>query len=287
MSTEAPTWYVEKYKAGVLFKYQSEGHVLRGTYMPPTKIDGKTMHFPIAGKGKAVKMKVGADGKPMNAGRENKTVTADAYQALEQINSVDLGRMAANENVVAQKQCADALGRKHDEIIFSSINDGAGGYGATYGSAAAAWNLASALEAVTAHYNKDVPEDGRSYCMLPQLAFSQMMGFEEFSNSQWVGGDLPFAKVRRAKQWAGVNWFTGPQDLFNLSTSSADTAFYIWHMNAIGSGYNDQSLNTRITWENLKTAWISNNWMDMGATVLLPEGITECHYKNDSAIVIN
>lgn len=286
MSTEAPTWYTEQYKAGVLFKYQSEGHVLRGTYMPPAEISGKTMYFPIAGKGDAVEMKVGADLVPMNAGRSRVSVTTKAYQAAEYINAVDLGRMSANENAVAQKQCSDALGRRHDKIIIGSIHAGTSTYGTVQGSSVAAWDLSKALSAITAHFKKDIPEDGKSFCGIPQLAFSQMMTYTAFSNSQWVGGDLPFAAKRRAKYWAGVNWFPLPEDLFTALTASTVTSFYIWHYAAIGSGYNGQSLNSKITWENPKTAWLSNNWMDMGATVLLPEGITECVYKNDSAIVV-
>jgi len=286
MSTEAPTWYTEQYKSNVLFKYQSEGHVLRGTYMPPAEISGKTMYFPIAGKGKATKMKTGANLTPMNAGRERKSVTAEAYQAAEYIFAVDLARMSANENAVAQKQCSDALGRQHDEIIVGAVHAGVGTYGTVYGSTTAAWDLAKALAAVTGHFKKDIPEDGKSFCPMPQLAFSQMMTYDAFSNSQWVGGDLPFAAKRRAKFWAGVNWFPLPEDLFTPLTASTVTSFYIHHYSAIGSGYNGASLNSKITWENPVTAWLSNNWMDMGAAVLLPEGITECTYKNDSAITL-
>lgn len=288
MTIEAPTWYVEKYKDGVLMEYQSQGHVLRGTYMPPAEINGKKMYFPKAGKGSARKMEVASDAVPMNAGRTRVELEAEAYQAYEYVYQVDLDRMSANEQAVAQLQCAQALGRQHDQLIMDAIHAGAGGYGTTVGSGAAAWNLAYALTVSTNLYKRDVPEDGRAYCMLPQLAFSQMMGFEEFSSSDWVAGDLPFMKVRRAKFWAGINWFTGPEELFPYS--STDMTFYAWHFNAIGSGYNGASLNTKVMWENPKTAWGHNNWMDMGATVLLggtTGGIIECHFKSDSAITIN
>lgn len=282
MATEAPNWYVEKYKSEVLYQYQSAGHTLRGTYMPPSRIDGKTLYFPLAGKGTSTELIVGADLKPMNAGRSLKNVQTKAYQAAEYIYQVDLDRMSANENAVAAKQCADALGRRCDKIVYDTVHAGAGTYGTVRGNAAGAWTLQDALQAATDLFTKDVPEDGRAYCGLPQLAFSQMMTYEEFNNSQWVAGDLPFQKVRRAKFWAGVNWFTLPEEIF--PKASTVTSFYLWHFNAIGAGYNGAEMNTKITWENSKTAWLTNNWMDMGATMLLPEGVVQCQFKNDSAI---
>jgi hypothetical protein len=282
MSTEAPTWYVEQYKAGVLYQFQSDAHVLRGTYMPPAKIDGKTLYFPIAGKGTATEMVIGADAKPMNAGRTRKSVTTKAYQAYELINEVDLERMSTNEKEVAQRQAAMALGRRHDKVVYDAVHGGAGTYGTVRGNAGGAWTLGDALQAATDLFKKDVPEDGRAFCGLPQQAFSQMMTYEEFNNSQWVGGDMPFAKVRRAKAWAGVNWFTLPEELF--PTAANVTTFYLWHFNSIGAGYNGQELNTRISWENSKTAWAANNWMDLGATVLLPEGVVQCQYLSTSTL---
>ncbi|MGL4397636.1 MAG: phage capsid protein [Hyphomicrobium sp.] len=282
MSTEAPTWYVEKYKSDVLFSFQSQGHILKGLTMPPSKIDGKTLYFPVAGKGSAVEMVVGSDLKPMNAGRSNKQVTTKAYQAAEFINQVDLDRMAANEMAVATQQAATALGRVCDKIVVDAVDGGAGSYGTAYGSGAAAWDLKFALAASTGHFNKDIPQDGQSYCMLPHQAFAQMMSYSVFSSSDWVATDLPFTKFARAKQWAGINWFAGPAEHFRATAN--DVRFYIWHRNAIGSGYNGSELNTKITWENIKTAWLANNWMDMGASVLLPEGITECHYLGTSGI---
>jgi len=288
MATEASTWYVEKYKSGVLMEYQSQGHVLRGTYMPPAQIDGKKMYFPKAGKGSARKMEIGSDLVPMNAGRSRVELTTEAYQAAEYVYQVDLDRMSANENAVAQQQAALALGRKHDSIIYDEIHAGTGTYGTVIGAFDAAWDLAKALSVSTNLYKRDVPEDGRAYCMIPQLAFSQMMGFEEFSSADWVRGDLPFMKVRRAKFWGGVNWFTGPDELFPTSTN--DVTFYAWHWMSIGSGYNGNDLNTRVTWENSKTGWLHNNWMDMGATVLqggTTGGIIECRFQGNSAITIN
>lgn len=283
MSTEAPNWYVERYKADVIYQFQAAGHVLRGTYMPPAKIEGKTLYFPIAGKGDATEMPENiSDLKPMNAGRDKKSVTTKAYQAAEYIREIDLNRMSVNERAVAQKQAADALGRRADKVVYGALQAGTGTYGTVRGNAGGAWTLGDALQVATDLFKKDVPEDGRAYCGVPQQAWSQMMTYEEFNNSQWVAGDLPFQKVRRAKFWAGINWFTLPEELF-ITTANV-TKFYAWHFNALGAGYNGEEMATRVTWENPKTAWLHNSWMDIGATVLLPEGIVECQYLSTSAL---
>lgn len=288
MSTEAPAWYVEQYKSGVLYEYQSKGHTLAGTYMPPSRINGRTMHFPVAGKGEAVEMIIGSDAKPMNAGRSDVELVPKAYQAYEYVYQADLDRMSANENQVAQEQCAKAMGRKHDAVVYAALDAGRGTYGTVIGDFSSGWDLAKALAVADNLFDRDVEEDGMAYCGLPQRAFSQMMGFEEFSSADWVRGDLPFQKVRRAKFWGGINWFTLPKALFPRTGTSL--TFYAWHFKALGSGYNGEQLNTRVMWENPKTAWGHNNWMDIGAKVLLggtEGGIIECRMKSDSAITIN
>ena len=284
MAQLAPNWYVEKYRSGVLHEYQQRGYRLRGTHAKEGRIQAKKAHFPIAGKGSAKPLNIGSDLTPMNANRTDKVVDLVAYQAAEYIYAVDLERMSANEMDVAQRSAAMALGRKHDEIIIDEINTLAGSLGGTAGAAASAWDLAKALTACQKLQANDVPWDGRVFAPLPSLAWNQMLTFQQFSSSDYVGPDLPFTKVTDRKTWNGVHWFLLGDEFFPLS--GTDMTFFIWHMDAIGSADNGE-VKSVIDWQNPKTAWLANNWMDMAAKVLLPEGIIECHFKSDSAITVS
>ncbi len=281
MSVFAPAWYVEKYRRQVLHKFQSAGNKTMGTTTGPDRIEGKKMHFPIAGVGEAHEMKQGSDLKPMNAPRSTQEIEPKAWQAPDYVYQVDLDRMTANEVDATIRTGAMALGRRYDRVVIgacaaATIPNEVGDY-------ANPWTLQLALEACDALQDQDVPWDGNIFCPLPSRAWNQMMTYKQFTNSDYVGPmDLPFTKATDRKTWNGVHWYIMENKALPLSGTNRD--FFIWHRSAVGSGFNGDSLNVRITWENIKTAWLINQWIDIGATVLLPEGVVKCKMKSDSPI---
>ncbi len=65
----------------------------------------------------------------------------------------------------------------------------------------------------------------------------------------------------KAKFWNKIHWFEGYEELFPTDGANG-RRFYAWHESAVGQ-VNNKELNSRITYENIKTAWLANNWMGM------------------------
>jgi len=176
-----------------------------------------------------------------------------------------------------------ALGRKHDEVIHAAMAAGTYTSTNTVGSATAVWDLGLALGAIRIMQQQDVPWDGQVYCMLPSTMWNQMMTFTQFNNADWVGdNNLSFMQGSVSKFWNGVHWFLGPEGIFTANGANG-LEFYMWHKPAVLS-VDNKKVQSRITWENAKTAWLANNWMGIASKIRQAEGLVKCIADNSVAI---
>ena len=288
MTTSAETWYRELYLSKITHKYKNAGFLLKQWVQPPSEINGKTLHFPVALPGVAQKTKRGDTAKPMNAGRSDKTVTADWYEAPEEIFKIDIHKMAPSEMEAATKNASDALGQAHDLAIMSAFNAGVGSYtnpdaSTVVGSGTAAWDIAKALTAENFLFRKTDSPREMAVCVLPSTAFTQMKTFQAVANSQYTG-EYMLAKGVQAFTWSRTHWICGYDSMFPQAAPSGghtDTTFYMWFPNAIGSG-DTGGIQTAINYIPERRCWLHDNTIEIGATVLLPEAIVECHMDINS-----
>lgn len=285
MSNEAPIWFQEQWARNVIHAYQSRGYLTKGMTTPPVRVEGKKMHFPIAGKGVAQDYTRGDKVKVMNATRGEVLLDAKEWDAADYCYTWDLERMAASEMDATTETASMALGRKHDEVLFDLFrglalpaNQVVGAY-----ADAALPGPTKILQARRELVKADVPtEDGRIYCGLPPLVFDDMMRYQVFANSQWVGGDMPFAKNTRMKTWQQVHFFELPEFLHTRPAANQGR-FWMWHASTVGSGYTGQPLKTEWQWQLEYKRWYYQSTLAAGVCIIQQPGIMEFRY-NDSLI---
>jgi hypothetical protein len=285
MSNEAPNWFREQWDAAVTHVYQSKGYLTRGMTMGPSKIEGKKLHFPIAGKGEASETGRGDEVKPMNAMRGEVQLDSKSFDAGDHIYIEDLDKMAPNEIDVVRETAAAALGRKHDTILFDLFrnlalpNAGVGSqvFGAYNDTKLPGPKLI--LKARRRLFNSDVPiEDGMIFCGMPPLVFDDMMSYEVFSNSLYVGPKMPWAEGQRARTWQNVHCFELPM---HLQTTPAENQgkFFMWHKSSVGSGYTGEQTRTEFEKEVRRKRWWYQSSINGGVTVIQTPGIMEVRFN--------
>lgn len=286
MSYQSETWYRELYLDKVTHQYKNAGFMLRGMVMPPSRMDGKKLYFPVANPGTATETRRGVKVGRMNAGRELKEVTAKYYEAADVAYDMDQDKFSMNELQIIAKTAADALGQRHDKVIMDALHAGAGTYGTVVGDFTSAWDLQKALEAETLLFEKTENPREMAYCILPVRAFNQMKTYEAFSSSLY-NGDYPLAKGVQARTWSRTHWVQGYDAMFPVA-STTQLTFYMWFQNSVGSGdgggESGSPIKTTISRLPEERAWLHDNMIEIGATVLLPTAIQECKMKKDSAI---
>lgn len=287
MSNEASAWFQEQWNANVIMVYQQKGYITKGMTTGPTKVMGKKMHFPIAGKGEASQFTPGDEVKAMNAVRGEVLLDAVEFDAADWIRQSDLDRMQPNEVDVVRSTAAAALGRKHDTVLFDLFR--AANYAAAptaaqgftlgaYGDTALP-GPAMLLNARANLFEADVPiEEGGIFCGMPPKVFDNMMSYKAFSDGQWVGGDMPFAGNVRKRSWQNINFFELPTFL-QTRPAAGQGRFFMWHQSAAGSGYTGEPLRTEFEKHVRLKRWWYQSTLSAGVCVLQANGIHEIRYN--------
>ena len=284
MATEAPNWYVTKFIDRAVNVFQAEGHMMRGMFTEPGRINANTVTWMIAGKGEAVPLQRGGFGSAMNAARATVSATMTDWQAADWVYETDIEKMTANEQQAVADACGYACGRRSDLIAINALNAASL---TTVGDGTQPFSLVQALTAMVALQNSDVQfESGAIFAGLPPLAWQQFLSYKQVNDADWVGYDgLPYKTGAKMKEWNGVRWFRIPVGYAPVNSSNTYDMF-MWHKRAVGFGSNYEIRST-VTWENLFTGWYHNNRFAATAQVLLPPGVVRMRAASNSAITIN
>lgn len=284
MSQSAPNHYVQQWRTEALHQYQSQGFVLRNTTTPPEKITGEKMHFPIFGIGDAEEdVKRGDEAKPFNANDTTVEVDTKKSRAFEEVYEDDLDQMTVNRQQAVAKRSAFALGRVHDKTIVRALK-------ATTTTAVGAYadlmNVQTLVKAKQALMAEDIPvQDGDLFFAVDSVSWSMLIGDKRFSNSDYVGPDLPLTKGNLAKTYNGVHVFALSDKTLRVGDSANQATCLMWHRSAVGFGY-VRELTGSVAWDNRKDCWTHNMRMRIGSKLLLPIGALPVRAKYVPADIV-
>lgn len=279
----APTWYTESWKDTALDVYQAGGFALRNTTTGPSKIDGKQMHFPIAGiVGAEEDVQTGDVAVVQNANDSEVIITTKKSRCFTEVHEDDLDQMTVDQRQVESRRSAMALGRVHDKTIVTALRAAS----QTVGAYATAFDLGLILQGAQTLQAQDVDwMNNEFFCALDSVSWNRAIGFKHFNNSDYVGPDLPFVKKGMAKTWNGIHVFAMPDSILRASDSALQATGLMWARSAIGFGYVRQ-LTGNVQWDNRKDCWTHNLRMRIGSKLLLPNGVVKLQVKYLPADVV-
>lgn len=284
MSIEAPNWYIEQWKDGVLHHYQAKGFTLRNMTIPPVKMDGKTMYFLVAGVGSAEEdVQIGDVAVPYNNAREKVPVTTKKSRAFSEVYEDALDQMTPDEMQVENESASMALGRVHDKTIVNALEAAAtkelGVYTDPIG-------LGGLLQARALLQQDDVPvEDGGIFALVDSTAWGDLLTYKGFSSADWVGPQLPYLQAGLAKTWNGINVVCISDSYFPLGAGATEFKLFMFHRQAVGFGF-VRNLTGSVVWDNRKDCWTHNMRMRIGSKVILPKGVVRMKSIHDYTKIV-
>lgn len=283
MSLVAPSWYVEQWKDTALDVYQANGFALRNTTTPPVKIDGKNMHFPIAGTvGAEEDVQTGDVAVPQGAADSEVIITTKKSRCFTEVYEDDLDQLSVDQRQINSRRSARALGRVHDKTIITGLRAATQSVGAY----ATAFDLGLILQAAQTLQAADVDwMDNEFFCALDSVSWNRAIGFKHFNNSDYVGPDIPFAKKGLAKTWNGIHVFQMSDSILRASDAGGQATSLMWARSAVGFGYVRQLTGT-VDWDNRKDCWTHNLRMRIGSKILLDAGVCQLKVKYLPADVV-
>jgi hypothetical protein len=280
-----PGWYREQWDKQTIIKFQNRGYVLKGTTAAPLKIEGTKFKFLRTDLMEAQQFTKGDTVVGLNPDDDTVEMESTEWDAAFHLYDWDVTRLPVAEVDARQQQAANAIGRRADRIIYDAIMaatiDGSQVFGA-YTDPFDPYTFLSGLEKLA---DNDVDTaDGGIFAPIPSKAFYQLKTYKIWSNSQWIGGDLPLKKMVQHQAFDVANAFVLPAHLRKAYTANTtEVRFRIWHKSAIGAGHN-QGLRTEWEREAKKKRWFVNHTIDGCAVAVQPAGIIEYRFKLDSPI---
>lgn len=271
MSTDIEKSFVKQYEREVHEAYQRLGSKLRATVRSKNNVKGSTTVFQKVGKGVASTKSRHGNVPVMNLDHGTVDCTLADYYAGDWVDKLDELKTSIDERTVIANAGAYALGRKTDELIIArldagGVNAGADTDGLTKEKVLAAFELLGAA---------DVPDDGQRYAVVGWKQWSQLLGIEEFANSDYVGdGELPW-RGTQAKRWLGTLWM--PHSGLTLGAGNVRLCHW-YHKTAIGHA-SGADVSSDITWHGDRAAHFVNNMMSQGACLIDATGTVTLRCK--------
>lgn len=284
MSTSIPTSFVRQYESEVWHTFQREGGILRVACRTKNGVVGKSTTFQKIGKGVATTKARAGVITPMDIDHTAVECTISDFYAGDWVDRLDEAKVQHDERMALAKAGAYCLGRKVDDLILAEL-DNTTQTSVTWSAASDAATLNSLLKVVKALDANDVPNDGGRYCVLTPFAWAAAMRLQQFANSQYIGGNLPYtegAPIMTWKAWNGVKWAVH-NGVSGVGTATAKC--FAWHKNAIGFATGAHPMNVAdnptgvvmadITWHGDRASHFVNHWMSGGAKLIDDAGAIE------------
>ncbi len=283
MTIEVEQWYKNQWADNVIIRYQNRGFVLKGTTEGPVQIDGDKFYFLRTGQIEAQPYSKGDAVSGLNPEDDKVEMKSTEWDAAVELYDFDQSRITPNEAQTRQEQCARALGRRSDMIIYDAVMGAQLERDQVFGSYTQPFDPYLFKQGLEKLIDNDVETEVGVFAPLPSLAYSQLETYQIFANADWIGGDLPLTKMVKHKSWDIANCFILPPHLRQKYTSGTELRFRIWAKSAIGAGHND---NVRNEWtrEGRYKRYLVNHTIDGVAVPLQTAGIIEFQMKADSKI---
>lgn len=212
-----PAWTYTSYVDGVVQKLQTKGHLLAGTAMAPTSINGNEVQWFTGGRMETEKIvrTGGDDAAVQQPARGNIKANFEDFGAMAFIEGVDINNIKPNEMAQIETEGAAAIGRRSDWIQLFEMNARAEASDIeTIGNGSADIDVLNLMEAEGKIMGIGDASIESMFCVLPIFAFQRLCLIKEFNNADYTGPDLAFTKMTMRRTWGFTNYFVLPNEYF-------------------------------------------------------------------------
>lgn len=259
--------------------FQSEGFLLKDSVRTKTGAMGSIVHFPVFGEGMANQKAPQDDVTPMNVSNRDVTCTIEDWYASEYADRSFKNKLAVNAVEEYTKLCSWAIARRADQLILDVLagetysttptttqgaSVAAGGTGFTY----------DKLRAAHKFLRQRSANHGKRTLVIDAEAEEDLLNENELINSDFVNRKALESDGLNGMTLLGINFIVIPS--MNEGGLAAGTAYMY---NEMAVGYADsETLGGDISWENVKTSYLINMWLEAGACAIDPRGLVQVNF---------
>jgi hypothetical protein len=281
---------IQQFLSDAHAEFQSEGFLLQGAVRTKNGTKGSQVHFPVFGEGMANQKAPQDDITPMNISNRDAIAIIEDWYASEYADRSFQNKLAVNAVDEYSKLCAWAIGRRADQLIIDTTA------AATYSATPASTEGALVAAGTTGFTYAKLREGhrwlrqrsanrGKRTCIIDAIAEEQLLDAFQLTNSLYVNQKILDNDGLNGMTFLGMNFIVIPEmNEGGLPTSTGGTVGNAYFVNEMAVGYADsEHLGGDISWENIKTSYLINMWMEAGAVVIDPKGLVNIQFLLDPA----
>lgn len=279
---------IQQFLSDAHAEFQSQGFLLENSVRTKTGTKGSIVHFPVFGQGMANQKAPQDDVTPMNISNRDAQAVIEDWYASEYADRSFQNKLAVNAVDEYSKLCAWAIGRRSDQITIDTIDS------ATYsltptalqGALVANDNLGFTYEKLLAAHKflrKRSANMGKRTVIIDAEAESQLLEIKQITNSLYNQRHSLEGDGMNGMVFLGMNFIVIPDMLEGgLPVSNGGTVGNAYFINEMAVGFaSSERLGGDISWENIKTSYLINMWLEAGAVVVDPKGLVQVQFELD------
>lgn len=279
MSLNLSTIEIQQFLSDAHADFQSEGFLLQNAVRQKTGTKGNIVHFPVFGEGMANQKAPQDDVTPMNVSNRDVQVTIEDWYASEYADRSFKNKLAVNAVQEYSKLCSWAIARRADQLVIDVIE--ALTYNATPSSVQGAlvanggtgFTFAK-LRAAHKFLRKRSANRGKRTLIIDSEAEEDLLNENQLTSSDFVNKKALESDGLNGMTIMGIDFIVIPD--MNEGGLTSGKGFLI---NEMAVGYaSSERLGGDISWENVKTSYLINMWLEAGAAVIDPRGCVEIDF---------
>lgn len=279
MSLQLENIEIEQFLSDAHAEFQSEGFLLENAVRTKTGTKGSIVHFPVFGQGMATQKAPQDDVTPMNISNRDVAVTIEDWYASEYADRSFKNKLAVNAVEEYTKMSSWAIARRADQIIIDVVE--AATYSTTpttlQGAQIAAGGTGFTFEKLLAGHaflRKRSSNMGKRSVIINSAAEADLLAETELTSSDFVNRKALESDGLNGMTLLGMDFIVLPD--MNEGGLTATKGFMV---NEMAVGYaSSERLGGDISWENVKTSYLINMWLEAGAGVVDAKGLVEVNF---------
>ena len=284
MSLNLDQILIEQFLSDAHAEFQSQGFLLENSIRTKTGTKGSIVHFPVFGEGIAVQKAPQDDVVPMNVSNRDVEVIIQDWYASEYADRSFQNKLAVNAVDEYTKLCSWAIARRADQIIIDQITSLTysatpnSTQGALVADAGAGFNYAK-LRAAHKFLRQRSANMGKRTLIIDADAESQLLNETQLISSDFVNKKAIESDGLNGMTLLGINFIVIPDMTEGGLPRTGGGLGRAFMYNEMAVGYaSSERLGGDISWENVKTSYLINMWLEAGAAVIDPRGLVEIQY---------
>lgn len=266
----------EEFLSEAHVEFVSQGFRVENSVRKQTGTSGSIVHFPVFGNGIANQKAPQDDVVPLNVSNRDVQVVMEDWYAAEYADRSFKNKIAVNATQEYAQICAEALGRRADQQVIdaaASLGFTGGLDGTNIAAGGTAFTYTKLLEAHAA-LRANGAARGMMYCLVNSGGEADLLAQNELTNSDFVNKKALEGNGMDGMQILGINFIVLPD--MDEGGIPAGTA-YMWNQRAMGYAQTER-LGGDISWENVKSSYLINMWMEAAAAVIDGRGVVRIQY---------